>query len=122
MYINCMEREQPLEAAFYMTRQGNQPCLDFLLELTRDDRREVGSDIFAVQKGFPIGFPLCRKMDSDLWEVRSIISDGICRIFFTVDKNIMVLLHGFKKKSQKTPLDEIDTAKNRLKDYKEQNK
>ena len=64
MYIKCMEREQPLEAAFYMTRQGNQPCRDFLLELTRDDRREVGSNIFAVQKGFPIGLPLCRKMDS----------------------------------------------------------
>ncbi|MGI0529558.1 type II toxin-antitoxin system RelE/ParE family toxin [Treponema socranskii] len=34
----------------------------------------------------------------------------------------MILLHGFKKKSQKTPLDEIKTAKNRLRDYKEQNK
>lgn len=57
-----------------------------------------------------------------VWEVRSTVSDGICRIFFTVDANTMILLHGFKKKSQKTPLDEIETAKNRLRDYKEQNK
>lgn len=117
-----VEREKALEAAFYKTKQGNQPCRDFLLELGRDDRREVGSDIFAMQKGFPMGLPLCRKMDSDLWEVRSTVSDGICRIFFTVDANTMILLHGFKKKSQKTPLAEIETAKNRLRDYKEQNK
>lgn len=117
-----MEREKPLEAAFYKTRQGNQPCRDFLLSVESADRREIGADIFAVQKGFPIGLPLCRKMGTDLWEVRSDVTDGICRIFFTVDKNIMVLLHGFVKKSQKTPLNEISTAKTRLKDYKEQNK
>lgn len=122
MYIICMEREEPLEAAFYKTRQNNQPCRDFLLSLARNDRREVGADIFAVQKGFPLGLPLCRKMGSDLWEVRSDVADGICRIFFTVYKNTMILLHGFIKKSQKTPQDELDTANSRLKDFKEQNK
>ena len=66
MYIINMERESPLEAVFYQTKQGNQPCRDFLLGLTRDEKREVGSDIFAVQKGFPMGLPLCRKMDSNL--------------------------------------------------------
>lgn len=45
--------------------------------------------------------------------------DGICRIFFTVDKNTMVLLHGIKKKSQKTPQEELEIAKRRLKEYKE---
>lgn len=122
MYSKIMERKEPLEAAFYKSKRGNQPCRDFLLSLTRDDRREVGADIFAVQKGFPMGLPLCRKMTSDLWEVRSTVSDGICRIFFAVDNNVMVLLHGFIKKSQKTPQTEIDTATSRLNDYKEQNK
>lgn len=117
-----MERETPLEAAFYQTPQGNQPCRDFLLALSRDERREVGADIFAVQKGFPMGLPLCRKMDTDLWEVRSTVPDGICRIFFTVNQNTMILLHGIKKKSQKTPLEDLKTAKERLKEYKEQNK
>lgn len=66
MYGVNMNREEPLEAAFYQTSKGNQPCRDFLMELTREERREIGSDIFAVQKGFPIGLPLCRKMDTDL--------------------------------------------------------
>lgn len=117
-----MDRETPLEVAFYQTPQGNQPCRDFLLELSRDERREVGADIFAVQKGFPMGLPLCRKMDTDLWEVRSTVPDGICRIFFTVNQNVMILLHGIKKKSQKTPQEDLETAKKRLKDFKEQNK
>ena len=122
MYSLYMEREEPLGAAFYRTGNGNQPCRDYLMSLSRDDRREVGADIFAVQKGFPLGLPLCRKMGKDLWEVRSDIEDGISRIFFTIDGNTMVLLHGFTKKSQKTPQSEIATAESRLKDYKEQNK
>ena len=113
-----MERETPLDAAFYKTKQDNQPCRDYLMSLSKDDRREVGADIFAVQKGFPLGLPL-----SCLYgRRRSNIADGISRVFFTVDNNKMVLLHGFTKKSQKTPQNEIDTAESRLKDYKEQNK
>ena len=117
-----MDREKPLEAAFYKTEHGNQPCRDYLMTLSRDDRREVGANIFAVQKGFPIGLPLCRKMDTDLWEVRSDIEDGISRLFFTLDENTMVLLHGFTKKIQKTPLQEIETAKARKKDYERRRK
>lgn len=122
MYSNIIERKKPLEVVFYETEQKNQPCRDFLLALSKDDRREVGADIFAAQKGFPLGLPLCRKMETDLWEIRSTVSDGICRVFFTVDGDAMILLHGFKKKSKKTPKKEIDIAENRLKDYKERNK
>lgn len=43
-----MERKEPLTAAFYKTKQGNQPCRDYFLEFTRDDRRIVGADIFDV--------------------------------------------------------------------------
>lgn len=122
MYNNCIERETPLCVFFYKTQLGNQPCRDFLLELDKDNRREVGADIFAVQKGFPLGLPLCRKIESDLWEIRSKISDGICRVFFTVNDNKIILLHGFRKKSKKTPLTELKIAKDRLNDYREQNK
>ena len=118
IYNHSMERKEPLEAFFYATENGSQPCRDFLLSLSKDDRREVGADIFAVQTGFPMGLPLCKKMESDLWEIRSAITDGICRIFFTVDGGKIILLHGFKKKTQKTPPEEISVARNRLKDYR----
>jgi phage-related protein len=54
-----------------------------------------------------------------LWEVRSRVPDGIARVLFTVDGNIMILLHGFIKKSQKIPKNELKTALSRLKQYQE---
>ena len=53
-------------------------------------------------------------MDKDLWEVRSDISDGrIARVLFTVCNTIMVLLHGFVKKSKTTPKADLELAKKR---------
>jgi phage-related protein len=46
--------------------------------------------------------------------VRSRVSQGIARVIFTVEGNTMVLLHGFTKKSQKTPPSELKTARQRL--------
>ena len=40
--------------------------------------------------------------------------DRIARVLFTVVGHTMVLLHGFIKKSQATPLEELDVAKRRL--------
>ncbi|WP_315971691.1 type II toxin-antitoxin system RelE/ParE family toxin [Geobacter metallireducens] len=42
------------------------------------------------------------------------LADGIARVFFTVDSDYMILLHGFIKKSQKTPQNELKTALSRL--------
>ncbi len=58
--------------------------------------------------------PLVRKMDKDLWEIRiDLTKKEIARIFFTVNGNIMVLLHGFIKKSQQTPANDLKIAKER---------
>ena len=106
---------QPILAVvFYGTAAGNEPVRDWLLELTRDDRRTVGFDIKTAQYGWPLGMPLIRKLEPGLWEVRSHIADGIARVLFTVDGQTMVLLHGFVKKSQKTPAADLKTAKQRL--------
>jgi len=61
--------------------------------------------------------PLIRKMKKNLWEVRSFLPDGISRVLFTVDENQMILLHGFIKKSNKTPQNELKTATARLGNY-----
>ena len=117
-----MKRKIPLACVFFKTMQGNQPVRDFLLELQREDRKKVGADIFTVQEGFPLGYPLVEKIDQDLWEIRSTIESGICRTFFTIYMETMILLHIFSKKSKKTPIVELKTAKNRLKAFKEMNR
>lgn len=58
--------------------------------------------------------PLVRKLDKGLWEVRSRLPNRIARVIFTSGEGRMVLLHGFIKKSQKTPQEDLELAKTRL--------
>lgn len=113
-----MKRKQPLDIFFFMSEASNQPVRDFLLSRTRDEIRKIVFDIYTVLEGFPLGLPFVRKEDKNLWEVRSTIPNGICRIFFTITNAKMVLLHGFIKKTRKTPQKEVDIARNRLKEFK----
>jgi phage-related protein len=88
---------------------------EWLKSLPQDYRKAIGEDIKTVQFGWPVGMPVVRKLDPGLWEVRSHVRDGIARIIFTVCGDMMVLLHGFIKKSQKVPPDDLETAKKRKK-------
>ncbi|WP_410017067.1 type II toxin-antitoxin system RelE/ParE family toxin [Pseudomonas sp. 5P_5.1_Bac1] len=67
----------------------------------------------AVQTGWPLGMPLVRKMERGLWEVRVDLGETRARLLFTLVEDVMVLLHGFIKKSQKTPLSDLETARQR---------
>ena len=86
---------------------------DWLLSLRAEERKVIGDDIRTMQFGWPVGMPLVRKLDADLWEVRVTLASGIARVFFTVVQDEAILLHGFIKKSQKTPLMELETARKR---------
>lgn len=71
----------------------------------------IGADIKTAQEGWPLGMPLVRKLDTGLWEVRSRIPEGIARVLFTMAGTDMVLLHGFVKKTDRTPRGDLDLAK-----------
>jgi phage-related protein len=107
-----------LKVVFYRTEIGNEPVREWLKRLPREDKRKIGEDIKTAQIGWPLGMPLIRKIDRDLWEVRTRLENGIARVFFTVDGEYMILLHGFIKKSQKIPQNELKTALMRLANYK----
>jgi phage-related protein len=57
--------------------------------------------------------PWC-KLDNNLWEVRSRLPQRIAWVIFTAGEGRMILLHGLIKKSQKTPKDDLELAKQRL--------
>ncbi|CAG9217405.1 Phage-related protein [Paraburkholderia sabiae] len=103
-----------LSVRFFLTEAGSEPVRDWLKELDAPDRKTIGEDVKTVQMGWPPGMPLVRKMGRDLWEIRIHLHRRIARIMFTVDGSDMVLLHGFIKKSQATPEDDLDLAKARL--------
>ncbi|MEL3904614.1 MAG: type II toxin-antitoxin system RelE/ParE family toxin [Treponemataceae bacterium] len=117
-----MEEKEPLTVVFFKNENDKQPCREFILSLDRDSKREIGISVFTVQQGFPMGLPLVRKIEADLWEIRIKLPAGICRLFFTICGSTIVLLHGFIKKSQKTPLNELNIARTRLHTFKELNK
>ncbi|MDM8562782.1 type II toxin-antitoxin system RelE/ParE family toxin [Candidatus Marithioploca araucensis] len=108
-----MSTEPILNVNFFLTSSGNEPVRDWK-SMNREERKKIGEDIKLVQFRWPFGMPLVRKMETELWEIRSNLGSGnIARIFFTVKGNQIILLHGFIKKSQKTPQKEIDLARTR---------
>jgi phage-related protein len=59
-------------------------------------------------------------MGDGLFEVRTNLGGGrIARVLFTAERGNAVLLHGFIKKSQRTPQRELQTTKTRLADLRE---
>ena len=106
-----------LPAVFYALPTGREPVREWLRALDRDDRKIIGEDIKDVEFSWPIGMPLCRALSKGLWEVRSDLLQGrIARVIFCVHGSRMVLLHGFVKKTQKTPAGALELALKRRKD------
>ena len=106
-----------ITARFFGLASGKLPVREWILEFDPEDRRVIGKDIQKVEFGWPIGMPYCRSLGRGLWEVRSDISSGrIARILFCIRDGQMGLLHGFVKKTQKTPQQDIDLALRRMKE------
>lgn len=110
------DEQKRIPARFYRTAAGAEPVRDWLKGLDDQDRQSIGMDLKDVEYGWPVGMPLCRSIGHGLWEVRSSISHRrISRVIFCVEEGEMILLHGFIKKTQKTPQQDIDLALKRKK-------
>ena len=99
---------------FYRSVAGNEPVRDWLKAMGRVDRLEVGADLQRVQYRWPVGMPLCRPLGRGLWEVRTELrSRTISRVFICFHGGALYALHGFIKKTQKTPDGELTIARRR---------
>ena len=104
-----------LEAFFFKTETNNEPVRNWLQLQAIEDKKRIGEDIKTVQFGWPLGMPLVRHIDGEIWEIRYRLSGGIARVLFVLESNTMILIHGFIKKQQKTPKPDLDLAKIRVK-------
>jgi phage-related protein len=111
-------KPKTLPVHFYRAKNGREPVREWLKELGRPDSLVIGEDIAVVQHGWPVGMPVCRPLGDGLYEVRSSLAGGrIARVlFFFVDGEI-ILTHGFIKKTQKTPEQDLRLARERKRDY-----
>lgn len=99
---------------FFRTEGGREPVRTWLKTLPYpDDRKRIGEDMKTVEFGWPIGMPVCRPLGEGIHEVRTNLSHNrIARVLFYVDRKArMVLLHGFIKKAQKTPVEDLMIAR-----------
>jgi phage-related protein len=111
----ALERQgKRVPAIFFRTDAGGEPVRDWLKSLPlSDDRKRIGEDIKTVEFGWPVGMPACKPLGNGINEVRtSLAQNRIARVLFYIDKKgRIVLLHGFIKKTQKTPDEDLELAR-----------
>lgn len=88
---------------------------EWLKSLRKDVRRQIGTDVAKVQRMWPISKPLVGTLGEGLFEVRTSYDKNEYRVLFCIEHSTMVLLHGFQKKTQKTPVSELRLARLRQK-------
>jgi phage-related protein len=107
-----------IPVVFYRTRAGSEVVRDWLRGLDEADRNAIGQDLMRVQYRWPIGMPLCRPLGEGLWEVRTDLpSNRIARVLFALIEERIVALHGFIKKTRKTPPDDLALARRRKNEF-----
>jgi phage-related protein len=112
-----MPTPQRLDAVFFRSESGSEPVREWLKSLPKDERKAIGENIAYVQFKWPIGKPRVDHLRGAVWEVRTSLANRIARTLFAVEGRQMVLLHGFIKKTQQTPNDDIKLAEKRFKEW-----
>jgi phage-related protein len=112
------DRPRTIPVVFYRTPAGTEVVRNWLRGLDDGDRNAIGQDLMRVQYRWPIGMPLCRPMGDGLWEVRSELPSGrIARVLFSVQHGRILALHGFIKKTRKTPDEDLALARRRRREF-----
>lgn len=112
-----MPTPQRLDAVFFRSESSSEPVREWLKSLPRDERKAIDEDIAYVQFKWPIGKPRVDHLRGAVWEVRTSLANRIARTLFAVEGRQMVLLHGFIKKTQQTPIEDIRLAEKRFKEW-----
>ena len=105
-------RKIPL--VFYRSSAAVEPVLKCLKSLAADERKEIGQDLMRAQWRWPVGMPLCRSLGGGLWEIRSNLPGRTARVLFCIKDGSIVALHGFIKKTRKTPAADLKLAQKRM--------
>jgi phage-related protein len=101
---------------FYRNPSGEEPARIWLQGLPKRVRAEIGADLFFVQEYWPTGMPRVGSIGRGLHELRSTFDGNEYRVFFCVRDGMIVVLHGFQKKTRKPPAGDLAIARTRQKE------
>lgn len=105
-----------MKIVFYKQVKGRSPVNDFIKKLQAKDRLRILACLKNVEElGFDCPRVQFRQIRGKLWEIKIKAAQAGYRIFYvTVTQKLMVLLHVYKKQSQKAPKKEIEIAEKRM--------
>lgn len=110
------------EIFFYKDEKGNSPIERFIIELGKTNRILTAKTRQGIDKLKNKTYhrePLSKYLESGLWELRIKAGTDILRIIYTFTKGqIIILLHIFIKKKNKTPIGDLEMARKRLREIK----
>ncbi len=103
----------------YESLSGDKPVEEFIKSLDEKVRLKVSRTLDLLEAfGLEGAYPHVKKLTgTSLWEIRILGANSIRIFYVTITGKIFLLLHGFKKKTQKTPSREIAIAQKRLNEY-----
>ena len=111
----------PCEIELYQTASGNQPVAKFIAGLKPGEQAKIARSFDLLEEyGLEIGMPHVKHLPGTggLWELRVPFGGQSFRLLFFIENNLLVIVHAFFKKTPKILLKEINTALNRMKEYK----
>ena len=102
--------------SFFLDHRGSNPVGDFL---NKNKQIKVKTSIIIkniIEFGLISAIPHIKKLSGlPLWEIRILGKYSTRILYANKIKDEIILLHAFKKKTNKTAVKEINTALNRLK-------
>ena len=108
---------QKISLLFFRTLTGAEPVRDWLRELPQAERQAIGKDLLRAQWRWPAGMPLCRPLGEGLWEVRTDLpTKRTARVLLCFYHAHLIALHGFIKKTRRTPDEDLALARKRQKE------
>jgi len=112
--------DQKWKIFLYRTLQGNSPLKEFIDGLELKTQSKIYDAINLLRDfGTRLGSPHIKKLTgTELWELRILGADSIRVLYIAVTSKTFLLLHGFKKKKDKTPRRDIKTAEERLVEHR----
>jgi phage-related protein len=113
-----MTDEKRFPVLFFQTPAGAEPAREWFQELPGPDRRILGRDLRTLEFSWPVGMPLARALGGGLHELRSNLTGGrTSRVLFFVVQKHLVVVHAFIKKTQKTPVADLELGRRRKREW-----
>ena len=108
---------------YYITTTGENPAQKFMDSLQKAQKAKIFRIIQYIKEyGLVAAIPHIKRLTgTPFWEIRILGQDSIRVIYAIITRDSVLILHGFIKKTQKTPVKEMETTLNRLKDWKIRN-